>query len=147
MKKWVPKSNEDKLLQRYWEERRGHLRVEVPVGSPKGSGHWPTGSKIRRIDGIRFENIPTIDDGIYKFGNRKDFSDLISLNKSVELIEVKNKLDRVVIGQIIAGQDMFEREYESVKISPIIICGEGDPALEWVCDKRRIEVYISSHYT
>ncbi len=35
---------------------------------------------------------------------------------------------------------MFERQYKTDKIFPIILCQIGDPALEWVCEKRNIKV-------
>lgn len=62
--------------------------------------------------------------------------------KTVELIEVKKNLNRLVIGQVIAGVDMFERQYNISKIIPVILCKNGDPALEWVCEKRNIRVEI-----
>ena len=61
----------------------------------------------------------------------------------VELIEVKKNLSRYVIGQVIAGLDMMERQYALKEIIPVILCKEGDPALEWVCEKRGIVVKIA----
>lgn len=58
------------------------------------------------------------------------------------MIEVKKNLNRLVIGQVIAGADMFERQYNTSKIIPVILCKNGDPALEWVCKKRNIKVEI-----
>ncbi len=48
-----------------------------------------------------------------------DFKKSVS-NKSVELIEAKQKLNRFVIGQVIAGYDMFEREYNPQYIEMVI---------------------------
>ncbi|GGA91696.1 hypothetical protein [Ornithinibacillus halotolerans] len=142
MEKWIPKSNEDQLLQQYWEERQGTIFVEVPVGSPRGIGNWPKGSKVRRIDGVRIEN-EQLQAGIFRLSKKESIQDYLSLSHSIELIEVKTKLNRLVIGQVIAGVDMFEHEYGLSKITPLIICSEGDPALEWVCDKRNINIYIT----
>jgi hypothetical protein len=64
------------------------------------------------------------------------------VGKTVELIEAKKSLNRLVIGQIIAGMDMFGRQYQADKIIPVILCQNGDPALEWVCEKRDIKVQI-----
>ena len=61
------------------------------------------------------------------------------------MIEVKKKLDRLVIGQVIVGVDMFERQYGVKKIKPVILYQIGDPALEWVCDKREISAYCINH--
>ena len=60
----------------------------------------------------------------------------------VELIEVKKKLNRLVIGQSLAGCDMFKQDYRSGDIKNGILCSEGDPTLEWVCSTREIEVKL-----
>ena len=61
---------------------------------------------------------------------------------AVELIEVRNKLNRLVIGQVVAGVGMFERQYKARTIIPVILCVKGDPTLEWVCEKRGITVRV-----
>jgi len=50
---------------------------------------------------------------------------------------VKRKLNRLVIGQAIVGVDMFQHQYTPQHVTLVIVCAEGDPALEWVCEKRR----------
>ena len=60
----------------------------------------------------------------------------------MEVIEVKSSLNRPVIGQAIAGRDLFERDYEPRTIEPVVVCGSGDPALEWVCRRNGIRVEI-----
>ncbi|TFB13581.1 hypothetical protein E3U55_15790 [Filobacillus milosensis] len=139
MLEWTAKTPEDLLLQKYWDEHKGVIFVEVPIGSPYGVGKWPKGSKRRRIDAIRITS-SSIPDGIYKLSNNENMLDYLSLTGSIELIEIKQKLSRYIIGQVIAGVDMFEYEYSFENIIPKIICTEGDPALEWVCDKREISV-------
>jgi len=47
-----------------------------------------------------------------------------------------------VIGQIIAGVDMFERQYKVKPDRLVVLCAKGDSALEWVCEKRGISVEI-----
>ncbi len=64
------------------------------------------------------------------------------LGQPIELIEIKRKLNRPVIGQVIAGAEMFKKDYQSGKINRIVLCNEGDSALEWVCKQRDIEVKI-----
>lgn len=61
----------------------------------------------------------------------------------VEVIEVKSSLNRPVIGQAIAGRDMFERDYEPRTIEPVVVCGSGDPALEWVAGETGSESRLS----
>lgn len=70
-----------------------------------------------------------------------EFNKLIQ-GSTVELIEVKKNLNRLVIGQVIARMDMFERQYQAKKIIPTILCQNGDPALQWVCEKRNIRIHI-----
>lgn len=143
MEIWEPTTFEYKLLYKYWNKNKGNLFLEVPVGN-KELGKWPPGSKIRRIDGVLLLNdLDTNKDIAYPY---KDYT-IANFNEqtkgnTIELIEVKRKLNRVVIGQVLAGIDMFERQYEARKIIPVILCHVGDPALEWVCKKRNIEVYI-----
>lgn len=117
--------------------------LEVPIGN-KGFGDWPLKSKVRRIDGVRL--IDGTASEISKVYSSKDYTLKgffeLCAGKTVELIEVKKNLNRLVIGQIIAGVDMFERQYQADKIIPVIFCQNGVPALEWVCEKRDIKVHI-----
>lgn len=68
-----------------------------------------------------------------------DFINLIN-KYPVEIIEAKKSLNRPAIGQIIAGNDMFAREYKVVPKKQVILCLVGDSALEWVCSKRKISI-------
>ena len=140
MKNWKPRTHEDKLIYKYQEEGGGTFFLEVPIGSQKGKVGWPKGSGILRIDAIRLST--SVDEIIpQKELNYKEFY-RTTYNQPVELIEAKQKLNRPVIGQIIAGYDMFACEYNAKSISNVILCFEGDPALEWVCKKRNIRVEI-----
>jgi len=143
MKIWKPRTFEDRLLYKYWNESKGDLFLEVPIGN-KELGNWPPGSKIRRIDGVLLLN--DLDDNNSRVYPYKDYT-IENFNEqakdnTIELIEVKRKLNRVVIGQVLAGIDMFERQYDAGKIIPVILCHIEDPALEWVCKKRNINVHI-----
>jgi len=115
------------------------MYLEVPIGLKNGNGEWPEGTKVRRIDAIRcFEGeVRILPASKYTY---KSFSEDIK-GKHLELIEVKKYLNRLVIGQVIAGIDMFNREYAAKSIKGIILCQKGDPALEWVCKEHGIEVY------
>lgn len=138
---WSPVSGEDRLLQSYWKSVGGRIYVEVPVGGPGGAGDWPTGCTTRRIDGVRLEANDR-ETGLFIFtGNQDRFNEELRESESVEIIEVKSSLNRPVIGQALAGIDMFEREY-GVKGKPVVVCGKNDTALEWVCQKRNIRVVI-----
>ena len=116
--------------------------MEVPIGTPGDTGNWPTGSKTRRLDGVRVAVDNAQEAGLLWFGDhREEFSEDVSC-RAAELIEAKTKLNRLVIGQVVAGVDMFERQYDRELNDAVIVCGEGDPALEWVCGKRGIRVEV-----
>ena len=138
---WSPVSGEDRLLQKYWKSVGGRIYVEVLIGGRGGPGNWPAGCTTRRIDGVRLE-VNDGEPGIFFFtGNQGHFRDELKQSQTVEIIEVKSSLNRPVIGQALAGIDMFEREY-GVKGKPVVVCGKNDTALEWVCQKRNIRVVI-----
>jgi hypothetical protein len=58
----------------------------------------------------------------------------------LEVIEVKLRLNRGGISQIIAGDDLFAQQYGVIHIQRVIVCALGDAALEWVCQKHKIVV-------
>jgi hypothetical protein len=139
---WEPKTFENRLLKKYWEEVGGAIYTEVQIGNRKRNPFWPKGAKTRFLDGVRIPDIQNHPEKIITFASNKSvFSEIIK-KKPVELIEVKRKLNRLVIGQTIAGHDMFEKDYKSGKITDLILCSEGDPALEWVCKERKIFVKV-----
>ncbi|MDO8869519.1 MAG: hypothetical protein Q7V10_02090 [Methanobacteriaceae archaeon] len=137
--KWEPATFEEKLIFNYSLNNPGIFFLEVPVGN-SAYGKWPKKSKIRRIDAINIKNSNSKNE-IYskKLFSYHDFKNRVS-NKSVQLIETKKKLNRFVIGQVIAGYDMFEREFNPQDIEMVVLCVEGDRALEWVCKKRNIKI-------
>lgn len=139
--KWEPVTFKEKIIFNYSLNSPGIFFLEVPIGS-SAYGIWPKKSKVRRLDAINIKNSNSGTE-IYgkKFFSFYDFKKRVS-NQSVELIEVKRKLNRFVIGQVIAGYDMFEREYNPQDIEMVILCVEADPAMEWVCKKRNIKVEI-----
>ena len=80
--------------------------------------------------------------GIYKHSFNKDGLASLFRNKNIEVIEVKQNLNRPVIGQVIAGKDMFEKQYKRRNVKMVIVCSKGDSALEWVCKKQKIKVVV-----
>lgn len=141
MTKWHPKTTEDKLLKEYWRNKGGRIYTEVRIGGEKGSKQWIIGSRNRYIDGICFQNT-NLPEKIVRFRkNKEEFLPLIK-NSRVSLIEVKQRLNRPVIGQTIVGLDMFEEQYQPAGVKGLILCHVDDPALQWVCKKRGIEVVV-----
>jgi len=56
--------------------------------------------------------------------------------KSTYLIEVKVKRNHTAIGQMIAGHDLFSEQYGVSPARLTIVCGVGDAAPEWVCQRQ-----------
>lgn len=138
--RWHPDSPEDRLLARYWEDVGGVLVPEVHIGGT-GPSDWPSGSKSRRLDGLRFRSEYQDEITAPTAFSQDQLRDILE-GRHVEVIEVKQSLNRPVIGQAIAGRDMFQRDYQPASIEPVVVCGESDPALEWVCRRNGIRVEI-----
>ena len=140
VKKWTAHTKEDGLLKSYWKQKGGCILAEVPIGGPGGPGRWPKNCERRRIDGVRIVS-QSLPKEIYRYGEARDYLQrAIDENAFIELIEVKQKLNRLVIGQILAGQNMFKREYKVRSKRLTIVCARTDGGLEWVCSNRGITV-------
>ena len=143
VKDFEPEKFEGKLLRRYLIKTGGLLILEVPIGSKGGSVEWPEGSKTRFIDGILIVNALAGESQVFKYqGFGKKAFCKETEGRVVEVIEVKDKLNRVVFGQALAGVDMFEAQYNASFITPVVVCHEPDPAMELVCTKHGVRVEI-----
>ncbi len=138
--RWTPDPGEDRLLAGYWNDVGGIIVPEVHIGK-NGPSDWPSGSSKRMIDGLRFRSEYRDEITVQAAFSQSQLRDIVK-DRHVEVIEVKSSLNRPVIGQAIAGRDMFERDYEPRSIEPVVVCGSGDPALEWVCRRNGIRVEI-----
>jgi hypothetical protein len=138
------RKNEDAYLDQYWNEVGGLIITEVPAGRYIKDGPWPRGSKIRRMDGIRVlrSNVPDLQNAIvpHKTRNREHFKSVFK-DAEVEIIEIKRKLNRVVIGQVVVGATMMSIEYNATPLLKTIVCKIGDPALEIICKQMGIRVW------
>jgi hypothetical protein len=141
--KWRPRTHEDRLLQQYWRKHPGCMVAEVPIGGAGGPGRWPTGSGRRRIDAVRLPG-NALEPQIVSYRSARNHLGALTARCGVELVEVKPKLNRLVLGQALAAQDMFERQYGIRSPKMTIVCGRTDPALEWVCKRRGISVWVST---
>jgi hypothetical protein len=127
--------NEDDLLKIYCTCHTGVTFTEVSIGDKNIFGK---NSKNRRIDAVRINN----DHKIFrlKYCNNKElFMNLIKNDKyKIELIEIKTKLNRLVIGQIIVGEYMFRKKFKVDNTIKTILYHEGDEALELFCNENKI---------
>ena len=138
--RWTPDPGEDRLLAGYWDDVGGVIVPEVHIGET-GPSDWPEGSSKRMIDGLRFRSEYRDEITVQAAFSQSQLRDIVK-DRHVEVIEVKSNLNRPVIGQAIAGRDMFERDYGTLTVEPVVVCGSGDPALEWVCRRNGIRVEI-----
>lgn len=147
LQRWKVKSRrtyEDELLLKYWQEVGSLIFAEVIVGKGGTRKKWPKDAKPRRIDAVRISATTHAypDDDIFTFD--KTSSHVLRekiTGANIEVIEIKRSLDRVVLGQVIIGADLLELEYAPATIEQTVLCKEGDPVLEYVCDKRGIKVW------
>lgn len=137
---WSPTTPENRLLVGYWQQVRGTIVTEVETGA-SGPANWPSDSGRRQIDGLRFNSEYRDEINSQTSFSQAQLREIVH-DRHVEVIEVKQSLNRPVIGQAIAGRDMFERDYGPRTTEPVVVCGENDPALEWVCRRNGIRVEI-----
>jgi len=134
MSNWQPITFEDKLLSRYLDEHPGELYLEFEVG-----GEDPTNSP-RRIDGIL---IPGSTSVVHQQLSYKSPEQASKINtQEICLIEAKRKLNRNVIGQVEVGAGLIWKYYTPRSIIKVVVCGVGNPDLEWYCQQNEIQVFI-----
>ncbi len=112
--------------------RMGAVHVEVPFGKNHGGS-------ARRLDAVRF---PQLDNRIRRYRLEAFLEDLTG-RASIELIEVKPKLNRPVIGQLVAAQHLVHDEWglpASRALKLVAVVAEIDEALALVC--RRLGIGI-----
>jgi hypothetical protein len=132
---WKKRPNaihEDSILELYHSIKDGDIIAEVPVATRSVDGvHLSVGKKDGRL-------YCWADLGSSSHSQRQKFVDTIQ-GHNIELIEVKPKLTRRALGQAIAGRDLFEEQYRVVPFRTLILFPKerGDPAIEWVCKKKR----------
>jgi hypothetical protein len=140
----INRKNEDAYLEQYWNEVKGMIITELPAGRHTKDGPWPKGSKIRRIDGVRVlrSDVNNLEDKILSYRPRdREYISSILTDAEVEIIEIKKKLNRVVIGQVVVGATMMSIEYNATPLVKTILCKIGDPALEIICKQMGIRVW------
>ncbi len=115
----------------------GAVHVEVPFGAPSGG-------TSRRLDAVRFTRQ---DNRVRRYRKEPFESDLLG-GGPIELIEVKPKLNRPVIGQLVAAEILVRKEWELAARRPldlVAVVAQVDAALALVCEKLGIRVEQVRH--
>lgn len=134
---WRPTTPENRLLVGYWKRVGGTVVTEVETGA-SGPSNWPSDSGRRKVDGLRFRSQYRDEISSQTSFSRAQLRDIVR-DRHVEIIEIKRTLGRPVIGQAIAGRDLFARDYNPSTTEPVVVCEEGDPALDGFVDETASE--------
>lgn len=128
------KTPEDRLLDAYLEDNPGLLFLEVEVGGRDGP------ARPRRIDGILIPGDETV---VHRQGDYTERMVAKAVeDRTIHLIEAKVRLNRPVIGQVLAGKRLFERRFSPSNVEEVVVCQRGNEDLEWVCEEQSIRVAI-----
>jgi hypothetical protein len=122
-------SGQDALLDRYYRElcgARGTFWQEVPVGDAA-------------LDGLYVTTRP----GTFEWwpGKHVDLASTVR-DFDVEVVEAKAAVNADVIGQAVAGASLLMHDYPQHRVvsQAVVVGGEPDKALDWVCHKRGIQL-------
>ncbi len=127
---WNPSNVEDKLLDRYLSDHPGRLFLEVAVGLMGGR------LAARRIDGVL---IPGEESSVHLPGSNTHNDVRAAVEgELVHVIEAKNSLHRGLIGQVVVGVGLFEKEFSAAETTPVALYAQGNPDLEWFCEQNNI---------
>lgn len=135
--KWEPRTREDHMLRSYLRRVRrmgwvGAVHVEVPFGKELGGS-------ARRLDAVRF---PHLDNRFRRYRRDAFHQDLLG-RAHIELIEVKPKLNRTVIGQLVVAAELVRDDWGIAASRPlrlVAVVAEVDPALDHACKRLGIRV-------
>jgi hypothetical protein len=129
------KLSEKDLLRLYCLKNNGTSFTEVSVGNQIIYKN----STDRRLDIVRIENGTSKCQ--LKYGkHKKDFQDMVKSKYKIELVEIKTKLNRVVIGQILVGEYLFKKKFNVKKVSLAVLYHIGDELLEMFCRDKGIRL-------
>ena len=115
----------------------GAVYVEVPFGAPSGG-------TSRRLDAVRF----TRQDNRIRRYRKEPFELDLRAGGPIELIEVKPKLNRPVIGQLVAAEILVRKEWELAARRPlhvVAVVAQVNAALALVCEELGIRVEQVRH--
>lgn len=135
---WRPRPGEDEWLLTSLTERRdagGRVYVEVSIGGGPGSATW-------FIDAVRIPGTAELD--IRYYGDQPRGFERDVAGTSVEVIEVKQSLNRGVVGQLIVARDLIRRLWREVRVRRCLAVVVRDDALirELGAENYDIEVFV-----
>jgi hypothetical protein len=134
-KKIKTKLSEKDLLKLYCLKHEGTSFTEVSVGNRIIAKN----STDRRLDIVRIEN--DVHKRLRQYAKNKEyFHDIVKEGHKIELVEIKTKLNRCVIGQILVGEYLFKKKYKEKNVSLAILYHTGDELLEMFCKDRKIRL-------
>ena len=132
-------TGEHNMILDYVTKAGGRTYFEVPIGGGASSS-------LRRLDAVRVAAPGAAE---YMGFNSEMFLEDLRVatvtGHEVELIEAKRRLNRPVIGEIIAGGDLFcERfpDHGPIRLAVVVGRDGDDAALHRVCDRRGIRVHL-----
>jgi len=131
---------EKEILNRFFGKGKlkGLYVTDVPIG-----GYYP-----KKIDCICIEMSDKELEILKDFENPTEYvqDSKISFeqfkNRSVWLLEVKQKLNPSALGQILIYKHHFERTYHGTVLREVgIVCEESDSMIEDVCQEYNVRIY------
>jgi len=134
-KKIKTRMSEEDLLRLYCLKHTGISFTEVSIGNKTIAKN----STDRRLDIVRIENES------YKrrqqYGKDKEyFQEMVKEKHKIELVEIKTKLNRCVIGQILVGEYLFKKKFNVKNVTLAILYHIGDELLEMFCKDKGIRL-------
>jgi hypothetical protein len=124
---WRPRPREDEWLATYLADadRRGVAYAEVPIGGGPGSG-------LRRIDAVRVPGDQQLE---IRYHHQRRF-DRDRHGAGLEVIEVKESLNRPVVGQLIVARDLIRRQWRDIRaLSLVAVVRRDDALIHQLCDQ------------
>ena len=126
---------ESDLVKLFSKSQYSLIFYEVSIGDKSIFGQ---NSTDRKIDIVIFHGIKSKKCLVYS-DNKEMFLKILQENSDeIEIIEVKKKLNRGVIGQILVAEYMFKKKFQVKKLRKSVLCYIGDDALESFCKESKI---------
>lgn len=122
------------MLHAYWAQVGGQIYTEVSLAGRRGSALWMLGPPPDVLGAGRFPGHGQ-EGAVLPFARHAQEVLPLAEREITWLIEVKPNINCTAIGQVIAGPDLFQKQYGVAPAKLVIVCAGGDAALEWVCER------------